>query len=173
MANSSKKAQSEIMGFVLIVVLVIVIGVIFLGIGLRKDRGVSLVDAEISNFLTASQDYTTACFLDAEPNFETLGSLTRECYAKSSCKDGKTACEVLNQTYYEMSKRFAPAGTIKYFKLSAYFQGICNDTDTRQPDFLSVSYGNSSQCAYKRGGQISKSTDTGCIFTELQTCREE
>ena len=98
------KGQQEIVGFMIIVVLVIIVGVVFLGVFLRQDNKVVTDDAEMENFLVSSLRYTSDCYRNEETKFKTLGELMSDCYKSRTCSNGKNACEVLNKNYADVLK---------------------------------------------------------------------
>lgn len=176
-----KRSQQEAVGFVIIIMIVLIIGVIFLGISLRnKDKSVSYEDAEISNFLVASSSYTTDCYKDNEPFYRTLGDLTKDCYLRDFkqivCPNGKNACDVLNSTYSEMMNYFAPAGKLVYYKLSFYQEKLVESDDPlaemekQKSPFMDIALGNSNKCGTKRAGRTQISADEGNVITELEIC---
>ena len=174
----SSSSQQEAVGFVIIVLIVLILGVIFLGISLRnKDKGISYEDAELSNFLTASSSFTTECYQDSEPFYRTLGDLTKDCYLKREiiCPSQRTACEILNETYSKMMLSYAPAGKLAYYQLKFYHEILVENTEDFErerkiSEFMSISSGNSNQCGAKRGGRVSVSTEEGNVVTELEVC---
>lgn len=99
-----KKAQEEMVGFVLIMLVVAVIFLVFLGIFLRgggsKDETGSI---EIDQFLGSALQYTTECG-DYSP--DTVKELVRECSKNggSSCNSASshTVCESLKLTLQEL-----------------------------------------------------------------------
>lgn len=99
--RQDKKAQQEILGFVLIVSLVVIIAVIFLGFSLRKPN-LSLdqqnIDAE--NFLTALFDYTTNCTL--RTNLASMQDVIKACYTGENCKENTSACSYINASLKEV-----------------------------------------------------------------------
>lgn len=166
----SKKTQSEAVGFVIIILIVIVIGVIFLGISLRKDKGVVTQDARIANFLSASLSYTTSCSKDYEGNYQPMDYVIGLCSRNGKCLDGNLACNILNQTYSEITPKFEASGIVNYYKLSFGFK-VSNESDTstqeRSREFYSVSGGDLAKCASKRSGRSFIYPD---LIIDLQIC---
>jgi hypothetical protein len=78
-----KKAQQEIAGFVLIVVLVVVASFIFLVFSLRN-RDVRTDSVEVSTLLNALLMQTTDCVVN-QPLPENIRGLIRESYSGKSC----------------------------------------------------------------------------------------
>lgn len=89
---NGKKAQHEIVGFILIVVIVVVLGLFLLVFYLRQPA-VEHKSLDVQNFLQASMEYTTECSLSIEPL--NLEDLTKSCYKNERCLNEKMACGVL------------------------------------------------------------------------------
>lgn len=93
----NKKAQEEMIGFAMIIVLIAIILLVFLGISLNKNRNQSTDTAEVDSFMQAMLQYTTSC----QDNFGYLSmkNLIFACVSDSSgvsCPDSKDACSSLN-----------------------------------------------------------------------------
>lgn len=100
--SSNKKAQEEMVGFALIVIIVSVILVIFLGFSLR-DQGKEEVESyEVESFIQSFLQYTSEC----EDNFEFLSvqELISDCNNKKTCSDEKKACDILDETLKDLTK---------------------------------------------------------------------
>ena len=171
---SGKKSQSEAVGFVVIILLVVIIGVIFLGISLRKSSEVITTDARIANFLSASFDYKTSssCYQESEPFYRSLGDTAKDCYAQiggstsAICPNGETPCSFLNMTYTEMLSRFMPAGTLNYYKLSFTY-----NSSAAEKTFQKIEWGASSKCISRKAGRNYISLGSGEeIIAELDIC---
>lgn len=97
MSMLSKKAQEEIIGFGIILLLVAVVGVIFLSISLNKNSQEGGVeDYEASSFLKAMLETTTNCEKNAE--YVSVKDLIFECQRKYVCFNEENSCEILNDT---------------------------------------------------------------------------
>jgi len=92
----SKRSQQEILGFVLIVVLVTIIGLVFLSFSIGKDRPKKQTSAEISNLLEAVMYYTTDCAINYVPQYREIQDLMKDCYNDPSqrCLSGNISCDV-------------------------------------------------------------------------------
>lgn len=92
----NKKAQEEMVGFVLIIVIVAVIVLIFLGFSLKQDNEMFLDSKETGNFVNSMLQYTTSC----KDNYDyfSVSELIKECYDNQKCLDGRDTCEVLETT---------------------------------------------------------------------------
>jgi hypothetical protein len=169
-----KKTQSETVGFIVIILMVMIIGVIFLGISLKKQPTITATDSEIANFLVTSARYTSDCAKDYEPNYREIGEVIADCYQNSACLDGRTTCLVLNKTYTEMLTNFRPSGKVlSYYKLSFYYVQNLTQTASEGTSFANeVTFGNSSGCASKRAGRnyISLASGNGYALEQLEVC---
>ena len=88
-----KKAQQEMVGFVLIVVIVVIALMIFLVISIRKPVQ-SVESQDLDNMLSSIMAYTTECAIVAEPDFDNMGNLIRSCYQDEKCTNtGLMACD--------------------------------------------------------------------------------
>ena len=125
----SKKAQEEIVGFVLIIVIVAIIGVIFLSIFLRKNAGeVGDNSQRINSLINSLSQITSKCEIP-EAHFQDISDLIRECSKGSICSAcegntcGKSSCEVLRKTLEESMKAsyvVNDVSYVKYYNLTLY-----------------------------------------------------
>ncbi len=94
-----RKAQEEIVGFVLIVVIVAIIFLVFLGIAIRQPGTTTPKESrDVAQFLGSIMEYTSECTVSYEPAYLDLGELLKECYTDSECRSEREACEVLEET---------------------------------------------------------------------------
>jgi len=98
MIKKNKKAQEEMIGFVLIVVLVTVILVILLGIMLWKAKNSGQVESyKVDSFISAVLSYSSECSTTKQSHLP-IQRLIGECLKKGLCLDVKDSCVVLNET---------------------------------------------------------------------------
>lgn len=98
----NKKAQQEIVGFVLIVVLVVVGLMAYLTISLRGPPE-NDESPEVENILNALMKHTTDCALFSAPHYEDYEDLFRSAYQGESCNNlDETALDYLNQSIREV-----------------------------------------------------------------------
>jgi hypothetical protein len=164
------KAQHEMTGFVIIIVLVMIIGVIFLGIFLRKTKPIVVIDAEASNFLISSASMTTDCAQNYEPNYRTLEQLAVDCYDAKTCLDGRNSCELLTTIYGEILPKFRPAGTITSYKMIFSFLQSGNESEVVPNSFMTIGTINASSCASRRSARNQISISGGDIIQQLDIC---
>lgn len=171
-----KKAQHEIMGFVLIILVVIIIGVIFLGFSLRNERTEKRTSAEIHNFLQASMYYTTNCAIDNIPDYENLEGLIKECYKDNStkCLNDINVCDSLNSILNNVIVDNLQIGyKNKAYELDMYFK-IKNST-IPQKNILNMQQGVFANCSAIIGSSYSIPYVTGMqmgnFWIELDVCK--
>ncbi|MBU0907415.1 MAG: hypothetical protein KKD18_02480 [Nanoarchaeota archaeon] len=100
--SKNKKAQEEMVGFVLIMLVVAIIFLIFLGLYLR---GASSADPkenkDVAAFLEAVSKVTTPCGTVPQMPFD-VTELIPQCLTNPSlCSNGRSRCEVLKETLKE------------------------------------------------------------------------
>ncbi|MDP2673213.1 MAG: hypothetical protein Q8O84_05355 [Nanoarchaeota archaeon] len=107
----NKKAQEEMVGFALIIILVSVILLVFLAFSLNKPKTEATENYEVNSFLQSTLQYTTNCRASSGiEKFQTIQNLIFECDLKSECSDGKDTCKVLNETLTDILKESWPTG---------------------------------------------------------------
>ena len=92
--KNNRKAQEEMVGFALIMVIVAVILLIFLGFSLSRPQVSAVESYEIDSFTQAFLQYHTDC----EDNLEhlTIQKLISRCKTGgNNCQDGRTVCRAL------------------------------------------------------------------------------
>lgn len=94
--KANKKAQEEMVGFALIIIVVAVILLIFIGFSLKTPKKENVESYEVESFIQSSLQYTTDC----RDNLRTFSiqKLISSCRNDEICLDGRNTCEVLNST---------------------------------------------------------------------------
>jgi hypothetical protein len=113
MVPKNKKAQEEMTGFVLVVIIMAVIFLVFVGIMIRKPSSVSTQESrDIQQFLESTMEVTSSCAFGYEPAYASIGDLLRRCNEGSSiCTSGKNPCEVLNESLSGILDSAYPVGS--------------------------------------------------------------
>ncbi len=94
-----KKAQEEMVGFALIMIIVAVILLVLLSLSLR-DSGQEVESYEVGSFIQAFLQYTSDCRDDSE--YLDVKNMISDCDRGRICLDGRSSCEVLNSTLREI-----------------------------------------------------------------------
>ncbi len=92
----NKKAQEEMVGFVVILVIVAVILLVLLSFLIKKPSGEGVENYEVENFIQATLQYTTNC--EDYIGFLSLQDLIIACEGQEKCLDERDSCKVLNDT---------------------------------------------------------------------------
>ncbi|MGV8152115.1 MAG: hypothetical protein ACP5OG_03465 [Candidatus Nanoarchaeia archaeon] len=171
----SKLAQQEIMGFILIVVIVSVIGIIALTLSIGKTQNV-IDSKEISSFLSASMYYTSDCALDYIPRYKALSDLAGACLDSNKiCLNENYSCSVLNSTYKRIineSFNIKEGSQNKAYKMDIYFQAR---NSSEQPKYITqLSEGNFGNCSKIIGADQYldfQSGEKGIIHFNLEICK--
>ncbi len=129
---TSKKAQEEMVGFAVIIIIVSVILLIFLAVFLRSPQKNSVESYEVESFLQAMLQYTTEC--ENVQGFSSVQKLIFECYSNEDCLNGEKSCKVLNKT---LNKMLDNAWGKKQGLIHGYFLKL--DIDER--NFLKIEKG--------------------------------
>ena len=95
MLLKNKRAQEEIVGFAIILIIVAIILLVFISATVKnKDR--ELESYEVSGFVQAFLQYTTECQSTRE-DLNVMGVI-KSCSRKIDCLNGEYSCEVLENT---------------------------------------------------------------------------
>lgn len=164
----TKKAQEEIVGFVLIVVIVISILVIILGISLRNSSSENIKESlDIKQFLESTLEYTTDCALSYEPAYSKLRELLQECNeGLSLCISGRKPCDVAKETLTKIADISFPVTPDSFIK-SYEFTAIQTIGDTEK-EILTITKGNCTQRS--RGASLPVFASEGTITSSFKYC---
>lgn len=167
-----KKAQQEIAGFVIIVVLVSIVGLLFLSLMLGRGESTLENNAEISYFLDASMYYTTECVINFIPQYQNLEDLIKKCYEGNICLNQIDSCRILNETFKDIIQKGLKIGVDspnKAYTLNIYYA----EENSTEPSYeiLTIAEGEFKACNSKTGGVVSRSYGRGHIETELEVCK--
>ena len=164
----NRKAQEEMVGFVMIVVIVSVILVILLAIFIRQPANGEGDSRESYQFLESAMEYTSNCAVSYEPDYSRLGELMEQCYSGGKlCTSGKEPCNVLNETLRNMleaSFLVSEKSEIKGYEFKTEY--IKNGTAPKEIIFIKKG-----SCSYNvRGSDIPLDAFGGVITSSLKLC---
>ena len=167
-----KKAQNEIVGFAVIIVIVTIIGLIFLSLSIGKGGKVEKTSAEISDFLQASFYYTTNCTTSYIPAYESIQDLIKACYRNEKCiNTDKMTCNVLKEDFSKIIKDSFQVSDIaknKAYKLNIYYKD--SELDIPPEYIMNFTQGNFKNCSTEAGASQAIFMDNGNINVELDMC---
>ncbi len=89
-----RKAQEEMVGFVLIIIIVSVILLVFLGFSLRSSKKIELTSYEVQGFLQSILRTTSDC--EDAGGFLSVQKLIFSCDDEEICESDVNACDSLN-----------------------------------------------------------------------------
>jgi len=95
-----KRAQEEMIGFVLIVIIVAVFILIFIGFMISRPEKQAVESFEAESFVQSILQFTTDCRDNLE--FLSIDSLINKCQKKENCLDERYSCEVLEKNLNEI-----------------------------------------------------------------------
>jgi len=178
MIKQNKRGQQEILGFVLIVLLVTIMGVVFLSFSIGKSRPTKQTSAEISNLLEASMYHTTKCAVNYVPQYREVQDLIKECYnhPEQMCLNGQGVCDVLKSQLKELIDQSLTVSDVspnKAYTLKIQYNSLDSLNETTEVLFFEE--GIFKNCSSKPGGShsIAVTLSSGTIDTELEVCRGE
>lgn len=159
----NKKAQQEMVGFALIVVIVIIGLMVFLiiSLGEKPNEDEGLIARSI---LTSILKHTTNCAIVYIPNYDNFQDLIKSCNQNKICSNlDKPACTYLNESLNEvLETTLSKENYINYYSME---YGIKNE-----PPLNKIESGN---CTGKVTiSQIPIISDTSTINVRLSICTE-
>lgn len=168
----NRKAQQEMIGFVVIVVLVSIIGMVFVFLLISRADNKENGNPEAASLLESLMHYTTECAINYIPQYKDGEGLINSCYNNELCLNQKEACVVANQTFTYLLKTsldINPSNKNKAFNLNAYYTS--NSSNEAIP-ILYINDGKFNNCSSIIGANrfIVISQDSGIINVELEIC---
>jgi hypothetical protein len=128
LAAMPKKAQEEMVGFAMIVIIVAIVLLIFLGISINKPKTQAVESYEVESFIQAMLQHTTECSMDYGFSYEPMTGLITECDSEQICYNEKSACDVLNSTLKDILEKSWKTGEDR--PLKGYELGIISKDRT-------------------------------------------
>jgi len=170
----NNKAQHEIAGFVIIVVIVAVIGVIVLSLMINRGEVSKTTSVEIENLLIAITQKTSNC--SGNLGYYTIDELTSACYNNRQCLEGQSACTALEQeltNIIDKSLNPSPEAINKGYTLSTTYFDLEVEDNQGSEILPPITKGETENCEVKMGA--SQSIDVGfgggIININLEVCR--
>lgn len=169
----NKKAQSETVGFVLIIIIVAIIGLGFFWFMLHQKDSEIPRSSELSNLLQSEMYFTSDCAINFIPQYLSGEELLTKCYLNENeyCLNGKSICDSLNENLMNISVNslnINENSPNKAFKLYAYYLA----SKSAKPDyFLNISSGNFKNCSAVYQAIESKKQDIGAIDIKIEICK--
>lgn len=166
------KAQNEIAGFAVIIVIVMILGLIFLSFSIGRGNENKKTSAEISDFLQSSMYYTTNCTTSYIPNYKSIQDLIKSCYRNENCINlDKMTCNVLKEDFSKIVKESFQVSDVaknKAYKLNIYYED--SELDIPPEYIMNFTEGNFKNCSSEAGASQAIFMDNGNINVELDIC---
>ncbi|MAH03748.1 hypothetical protein CMI39_03100 [Candidatus Pacearchaeota archaeon] len=145
-----KKAQEEMIGFALIVIVVAVIILVFIGFSLKSPQKETVESYEINSFIQSFLQQTSDCRDNLE--YLSVQKLIFDCNNNEICKDGRNTCEVLDSTLTGITEESwkIKESPIKGYNLEIISEGV--KTLTIEKGNITTNLKGSSQDFSKGGG---------------------
>lgn len=160
------KAQQEMVGFILIVVLVMIGLVVFLVISARVSPK-ETNSLKVENMLGAIMRQTTDCAIPAEPFYKNFEDLFKGCYQHSQCDNlNESACKYLNESLTKTLETLMDSEVT----ISAYDLVFSSRDDSGQSGILKISSGNCTGGVL--GAQRSIVSGSDSLIIRLRTCSQ-
>ncbi len=102
MDKIKKKAQEEMVGFALIIIIVSIVLLVFLSIALKNNDRETVESYEIESFIQAFLQHTSECRRADNLDFLSIQRLIFSCDKEDLCLDGQKTCDALNETLIEI-----------------------------------------------------------------------
>jgi hypothetical protein len=167
-----RKAQEEMVGFVLIVILVVVISLVFLGFSLRQ-KSKPETNVQVDNLLSAMLSYTTDCALYM-PEYEKVGDLIKSCYYSEQCSNGKNSCnelkDIMNKLLNSAKGDLGKDRPIKAYELNASYSAKQDKFAAIQEHAPIIYISNGACTGTSIGTQQFVPLDNGNIIISLKFC---
>ena len=126
------KAQQEMVGFAIIVVLVVIAGLIFLIISAKKPIQ-EVNSQEISNVLISVMEYTTECAISFVPQYSSIKELMKSCQGGGErCinVNNMGTCEYLNESLRSIfSDIMKTEADVSAYRLTINLRDSSNQTE--------------------------------------------
>ena len=151
-----RKAQEEMVGFALIIIIVAVILLVFIGFSLRNPQKENIESYEIESFIQAFLQYTTNCRDLNNLEYLSVQDLIFDCSNNEKCLDERDTCEVLDSTLtgiVEESWKVDGDRPVKGYELNITRNGIEVIPSLNKGD-ITKNYKGSTQDFVKGGNSI-------------------
>lgn len=157
MVRKNKRAQEEMVGFALIIIIVAVIMLVFLNLSLKSPAKQAVESYEVDSFIQAFLQYDTDCEEKEtyETNYLSVQELIFSCNDKEKCLDERDTCGVLESTLQEIIGESWKIGAD--YPVKGYVMNITaggEEIISFEEGNITKNYKGSSQDFVKRGSRI-------------------
>ena len=96
------RAQSEMVGFAIILIIVAVLIIVFLSISLNDSSEDIIESSETETFIQSMLDYTTECKYNYKEDYYSVLGLIKKCDKRENCFGNLDSCVILNDTLEDL-----------------------------------------------------------------------
>lgn len=169
-----RKAQEEMTGFAMIIIIVSIIGLVLLAFMIRKPSTSQYNSFEVQQFLDTAMKIRSACTLAFDTAPLRIADLIQQCYSNSaeSCQSGQKVCKSLQDTMKEITNsgwQINPQAPYTGYKMEIFLEYPSNSSKA-PTKIMNISEGLCKNNFY--GGQAilpEKSGDSNFV-TKLVLC---
>ena len=160
-----EKAQQEMVGFILIVVLVMIGLLVFLVVSIRNSPETAN-SFKVENMLGVIMKDTTKCAIPAEPYYKNFEDLFKSCYKGSECENlNKSSCDYLNESLSQVLQALMDSeATISAYELDFFLR----DDGGGQQGILRITQGNCTGRVLSAQRSIVSGSDS--LIVRMKTC---
>jgi len=160
LAAMPRRAQEEIVGFSMIILLVAVILLIFLSFSVKSQKQSTVESYEVESFLQALIQKTSSCGSIDNLRYYSIKELMFKCYSSQTsadkCSDGEKICDVFLEEMELVSNESWNPGVGKDFPVQGYSLKITVDSSL----FKSIEYGNKTKSSKGSFQELAKEGKT-------------
>jgi len=170
-----KKAQQEIVGLVVIVLIVSVMGLVFLSFMIGRGEVIKDSSVGLENLLDAEMMKSSNCAINFVPEYDNIEELAKSCYENRVCLNSNNSCEVLEKLLREdigKGLEMNVGSVNKGFELSVRYRDV--ELEDLGDEIISlISEGVMDECSSKIGASrlIDVGFGSGVIEFNLRVCR--
>ncbi len=170
-----KGGQEELVGFVLVVVIVVIAGLILLSLLFRLEDDVDGESSgDIAQFLESTFYTTSACHTYSPTSAATIGELVNTCAGdkEARCREGTRVCEMLNSTLPGLitgSWGIDTAAAKQGYMLQ--IERVSNRTRTKTSEVVLSLHGGTCSGPFRAGEHLQPGSQRGTVVvTTLKLC---
>jgi len=170
--KQNNKAQEEMVGFAVLIIIVAVVGVLFLSFMLGRHSSTEISSLSVQQFSEALVHATSECNLGAWPKLSSFSDVIDACYNAPSalCDNGISACQYLNSSIIEITNTAWPISPDSPF-VEASFSLLFKDRISKEEkEFSSLQFKNCSGSSMGGESIIPDSRKKGNFILRISIC---
>lgn len=168
----NRRAQEEIVGFVVVVVLLAIVLLVFLSFMLRSPPA-TRESVGVSQLAQGVLAFTTSCSLSSGSDYASVGEVLSACAQNNPCADESSSCTILNETITTIMMASLHVGNdtvVKGYTFNAHMVSS-NSTDTTSGRLIFSVTNGTCTSGKQHGSSDFQPTRGSLIRSELTVCR--